>query len=64
VTGRTPRKGRLARELAIVLVVKLALLTLLCQLLRAPEPVRRPGADAVQQRLLGTRPRQGDEDGG
>ena len=52
--GRAPPRGRLARELAIVLVVKLAILALLCQLLRAPEPVRRPGAEAVQQHLLGT----------
>lgn len=63
MSGRTPLQGRLAREIAIVLVVKLALLTVLCQLLRAPEPVRRPGDAAVQQHLLGRKAAQGDDDG-
>ena len=64
MSGRPPPRERLAREIAIVLVVKLALLTALCQLLRAPEPVRRPGDAAVQQHLLGRQPAQGDDDGG
>jgi hypothetical protein len=52
------KRPRLARELAAVLAVKLALLALLVSQLRAPEPVRRVEGAPVHRHLLGA---QGDD---